>query len=250
MRVTCVGEEKGSEMTRFFVTYLRRALRWRVRHVARIALGLALGVGLVITASAASAGVKKAKAGVLSVRPRQTAAIAAAFAGVALLTTACGGGGAPATAPPGSAGGGYVADNADAIPYSQCMRAHGVPNFPDPSPNSPPGKPFGAATLAQASVDPNTPQFQAASAACARLQPPGPTPAQRQQALSLTLRFVACMRAHGVPDFPDPSTANGGVQLSLTPSAVNSPRFLPAEQDCRSIAPWLVMGPPSSKTPK
>jgi hypothetical protein len=237
-------------MTRFSVTDLRRELRCHVRHVAALRWGLTVGVGPLINIRDVSAGVKKATAGVLSVRPRRTAAATAALAGVALLATACAAGSAPATAPPGSAGGSYVADNADAIPYSQCMRAHGVPNFPDPSPNSPPGKPFGAATLAQADIDPNTPQFQAASTACARLQPPGPTPAQRQQALSLTLRFVACMRAHGVPDFPDPSTANGGVQLSLTPSAVNSPQFQPAEQDCRSIAPWLVMGPPSSRPPK
>jgi hypothetical protein len=237
-------------MTGFFIIDLRRELRCRVRHVAALRWGLAVGVGLLINRRDVSARVKKATASVLSVRPRRTAAATAALAGVALLATACAGGAAPATAPPGSAGGSYVADNADAIPYSQCMRAHGVPNFPDPSPNSPPGKPFGAATLAQAGVDPNTPQFQAASTACARLQPPGPSPAQRQQLLSLMMRFAACMRAHGVPGFPDPSTANGGVSISLTQSAANSPQLQPAEQDCRSIAPFLVMGPPSSKPPK
>ncbi len=53
-------------MSRFFVTYLRRELSRRVWQTVFVALGLALGVGLVVTVSAASAGVKKAETGVLS----------------------------------------------------------------------------------------------------------------------------------------------------------------------------------------
>jgi putative ABC transport system permease protein len=49
----------------FFITYLRRELRGRKRQAILIALGLALGVGLVMTVSAASAGVKNAQSGVL-----------------------------------------------------------------------------------------------------------------------------------------------------------------------------------------
>jgi putative ABC transport system permease protein len=50
----------------FFVTYLRRELSRRMRQAVFIVLGLALGVGLVVTVSAASAGVKKAQSSVLS----------------------------------------------------------------------------------------------------------------------------------------------------------------------------------------
>jgi putative ABC transport system permease protein len=50
----------------FFVTYLRRELSRRVRQGVFVALGLALGVGLVVTVAAASAGVTKAQSGVLS----------------------------------------------------------------------------------------------------------------------------------------------------------------------------------------
>jgi putative ABC transport system permease protein len=53
-------------MSPFFVTYLRRELSRRVRQAVFVALGLALGVGLVVTVSAASAGVNKAETGVLS----------------------------------------------------------------------------------------------------------------------------------------------------------------------------------------
>src|SRR5215831_18116922 len=49
----------------FFLTYLMRELRRRMRQAIFIALGLAVGVGLVITVMAASAGVKAAQAKVL-----------------------------------------------------------------------------------------------------------------------------------------------------------------------------------------
>ena len=50
----------------FFLTYLGRELRRRMKQSVVIALGLALGVGLVITVAAASSGVKKAQSDVLS----------------------------------------------------------------------------------------------------------------------------------------------------------------------------------------
>lgn len=49
----------------FFVTYLRRELSHRARQAIVVALGLAVGVGLVVTVSAASAGVARAESGVL-----------------------------------------------------------------------------------------------------------------------------------------------------------------------------------------
>src|ERR1700745_3254564 len=48
-----------------FFTYLRRELRRRSRQAVVIALGFALGIGLVITVIAASAGVKNAQGKVL-----------------------------------------------------------------------------------------------------------------------------------------------------------------------------------------
>lgn len=48
-----------------FLTYLLRELRRRARQVILIALGLVLGIGLVITVTAASSGVKNAQADVL-----------------------------------------------------------------------------------------------------------------------------------------------------------------------------------------
>jgi ABC-type antimicrobial peptide transport system permease subunit len=48
-----------------FFTYLRRELRHRIRQATFIAVGLAVGIGLVITVTAASSGVKSAEGSVL-----------------------------------------------------------------------------------------------------------------------------------------------------------------------------------------
>jgi ABC-type lipoprotein release transport system permease subunit len=68
--VTAAGwPRQRSELDRrsnyVFVTYLRRELRRRIRQATFIALGLAVGIGLVITVTAASSGVKSAQATVL-----------------------------------------------------------------------------------------------------------------------------------------------------------------------------------------
>jgi hypothetical protein len=173
-------------------------------------------------------------------RLRHAVAIAAALAGVALLAAACGGGSASTTAPPGSQGGSNPGDTA--VAYSQCMRAHGVPNFPDPNPSTP-WKPFSGPYLQQAGVDPGSPRFQPASQACQHLMPHvSMTAAQRQQVLSQALRYAACMRTHGVPDFPDPSTSStGGVSFNLEPNLVNTPQFGSAAQACRSVDPGMAL---------
>jgi CubicO group peptidase (beta-lactamase class C family) len=56
------------------------------------------------------------------------------------------------------------------LEYSECMRDHGVPKFPDPV--------NGRIMLNPASgVDPGSPTVQAAAAACAKYAPPGGSPA-------------------------------------------------------------------------
>src|SRR5580693_3911860 len=56
-----------------FFTYLRRELRGRTRQAVFIALGFALGIGLVITVTAAATGVKNAQGTVLTVTKTPTA---------------------------------------------------------------------------------------------------------------------------------------------------------------------------------
>ena len=63
--------------------------------------------------------------------------------------------------------------------------------------------------------------------------------AQTQQVTSQFLRFSQCMRSHGVPNFPDPTPANGGVGLKLNGTGINtqSPQFLAAQRACQSLQP-------------
>ena len=160
-------------------------------------------------------------------------AIPAAIAMVVLIS-ACGSN-APATTGSGSSS---AANVAQAVKFSQCMRANGVSKFPDPDAS-------GALTIDGvvngSSLDPNSATFQQALSACRDLEPPGfmghTRSAQQQDA---ALKFAQCMRDNGVPDFPDP-TANGPlIDTSRIPSmAGKSPRsdpgFSAANNKCSAL---------------
>ena len=81
------------------------------------------------------------------------------------------------------------------------MRAHGLTNFPDPSASG--GLQIGGPG---SNLNPESPTFQAAQKAGNKNGPslggaPHMSEAQRQRAL----KFAQCVRAHGDPEFPDPS---------------------------------------------
>lgn len=90
-----------------------------------------------------------------------------------------------------------TADSGTALKLSQCMRSHGLPNFPDPSPNG---------ALQITGIDPQSPAFQAAQAACKQYAPfkSGPPKMTESQRRAAT-RFAQCMRSNGQSDFPDPT---------------------------------------------
>jgi hypothetical protein len=82
-----------------------------------------------------------------------------------------------------------------------------------------------------------SPSDLAAERDCRSLLPEGglhqiPTAAQTEQSLALLLRWAKCIRAHGVPSFPDP-TSRG---LRISPASgikPNSPAFMAAQKSCR-----------------
>jgi hypothetical protein len=91
--------------------------------------------------------------------------------------------------------------HSQALEFADCMRAHGVPDFPDPSGAG------GGLNLAGTGVNPLSPAFKSARPACARLAPgggPGGVRATESQFLA-ALRFAKCMRINGFPSFPDPT---------------------------------------------
>jgi hypothetical protein len=126
-------------------------------------------------------------------------------------------------------------DIADGPKFSACMRKHGVTNFPDPN-----GQ--GVITIHSGmGIDPGSPTFKSARAVCDKLLPNGgrPTAAQLAHSQQEMLAFSACMRAHGLKDFPDPS--NGGLRIHVQPGSdldPNNPTFRKAQQACQGLLPF------------
>jgi hypothetical protein len=160
------------------------------------------------------------------------AGVAAVLGATALLITACGGG-----SPSGSAattGGGQP--GAQAIAYSRCMRAHGVPDFPNPQ-ISGSGNGLGVRLAVPASIAQGNPRFSAAQGACRTLEPNGGAPqrAPSGQELALAVQFAACVRSHGEPGFPDPN--RHGVFVLGSRVNTQSPQFEAAERACQAVRP-------------
>jgi hypothetical protein len=166
----------------------------------------------------------------------------------ATTTTKTQGGSGSADKPFGGADGGpgggrfQIAMNVgtvDGAKFSACMRKHGVTNFPDPN-----GQ--GLITIHSGmGIDPGSPAFTSARAACTKLLPNGgqPTPAQIAQQQQKMLAFSACMRAHGIKDFPDPS--NGGLRIQVHPGSdldPNNPTFQGAQKACQKDLPFKGAG--------
>jgi hypothetical protein len=154
--------------------------------------------------------------------------------GVAHLTTGTSGG-ASASAGGSSSPESNASTQQKMVAYAQCMRTHGVPSFPDP--NS--GGLITKEAAIRAFKDVTTSQIQTAQTACRRLQPNGgqPSKAEVAQHLDDLLAFAACMRTHGVPNFPDP-TSSGQVTHELLAKAgisVHQPGVLPAAYACVSV---------------
>lgn len=141
------------------------------------------------------------------------------------------------TAPPAAGSGApSAANNAKLVKYSECMRSHGVPDFPDPT---------GGRLLLQfkkgssSTLDPSSPQFKAAQQACKSLLPAGLGSGQSAspQVQAQALKFARCMRSHGVPGFPDPTFSGGGIRIQAQGVNLNSPAAKRAQQACGSLLP-------------
>jgi len=133
------------------------------------------------------------------------------------------------------------ASNSD-YEIAQCMRAHRVPNFPDPT-TGPGGEGFSitkaigsSSTVTINGIAFSGPAFLSAAKTChLSTGPTAPFSEAQKQA------FVAkahCLRTHGVPNFPDPSVGPGGygVRLAL-PADVNpdAPAFKNAAEACAAV---------------
>jgi hypothetical protein len=141
----------------------------------------------------------------------------------------------PATASPSSGGSPTQAQRLQLRQFAQCMRAHGVSNFPDP--NVAPGAFKGAFR------DPSR-ALRAAATACAHLLPAGSThsPTHTQAQIDALLAFARCMRSHGFPSFPDP-TATGDLTHEMLAAAridVHQAAVVEAADTCTSVTDGVI----------
>jgi hypothetical protein len=121
------------------------------------------------------------------------------------------------------------------LSYSECMWSHGVPGYPDPVLSG------HGLSMSSGKLDVSSPQFVSAATACKKLVPNGgpPTQAQIQATINAALKHSECMRAHGVPNFPDPVVSSHSISISIGGPGVdpNSPQFQAAQRICARLAP-------------
>ncbi len=174
-------------------------------------------------------------------RHRRGHAIAVAAVSCAVAIAACG-----SSSPTNSSRGPTAqSKKAGALEFANCMRSHGVPNFPDPTVGG-----NGIQILGSSSgINPQSPAFQSAQTSCQHLLPGGGpgSGAPSAQAHDQLLRISECMRRHGISSFPDPKTGSppssltgynaiighGGYLLAI-PSSIDmsSPAFKQAATTC------------------
>jgi len=97
-----------------------------------------------------------------------------------------------------------------AVKFAECIRAHGVRDFPDPD----------AKNQFEYGVSVTPAVWKQATTACKDLQPPGTLSSKRTpKQQSASLRFAKCVRANGVTDFPDPVNGEPLVDTYKIPSS-------------------------------
>jgi hypothetical protein len=119
-----------------------------------------------------------------------------------VLISACG---SSAPAGSGSSGGGDPTATAHekAVKFAECIRSNGVSEFPDPDES---GQFAYGIPSYSSPLNPSSAAWQKAIGACKTLEPPRFIPTQfTPKQLSARLKFAQCVRANGVPDFPDPT---------------------------------------------
>ena len=160
---------------------------------------------------------------------------------VTAAMTACGSSGAAGYHNPAYP---YGAPN---VPFSmsKCMRAHDVPNFPDPRAGPqgdsggvgwPGGGPMMISSDALVIMGQKLagPAVAAAAKACSEyMAPSGPPPTLSESQRQAAIAHAQCMRTHGLPNFPDPTFSGANQQLDI-PLGLNpdSPAVQRAAKTC------------------
>lgn len=162
------------------------------------------------------------------------------LASVAVLAAACSGGsGSPGANGSPRASSGNSATGS--LAYSQCMRAHGVINFPDPNSNG------GISISGNSGINVSSSGYQAASKACQSKLGGQQSQAQQDENYNADLKYAHCMQSHG-EDIPDPhapgtgganTQSNSGSSGASSGNGVNpsSPQYIAANKACQHYLP-------------
>jgi hypothetical protein len=151
-----------------------------------------------------------------------------------------------------------------ALKLAECMRTHGVPDFPDPQSGggygiqASAGSSGGSVVVNGHTINESAPAFQTAMNSCQKDQPQGPATSGSQltAARQGALKMAECMRSSGVPNFPDPKVSAGpgghGIQVEIgvggsgpgsgpsKAAAQASPAFQKAMNKCQK---YMRVGP-------
>jgi hypothetical protein len=167
---------------------------------------------------------------------RRWSLAALALIALAALISGCG---SSAPTETGSGGGGdpAAANAQKGVKFAECMRSNGVSQFPDPNAS---GKLTIDAVANGSGLNTSAPAFKQAISTCKNLEPAGFTGSKRSsQQQQAGLKFAHCVRANGVPDFPDPLPNGPLVDTNRIPSAAQPggmSALHAAMQKCRGVA--------------
>ncbi len=129
-----------------------------------------------------------------------------ALISIAAVISACGSS-APAQTGAGTGGSAgadtTAAAHEKAVKFAECIRSNGVSEFPDPDAS---GQFAYGIPSYSSPLNPSSAAWQHAIGACKSLEPAAfmPTSFTPTQ-LAARLKFAQCMRANGMPSFPDPT---------------------------------------------
>jgi hypothetical protein len=120
------------------------------------------------------------------------------------------------------------------LQYAKCMRANGVPTFPDPTIDA-----NGQLSFAVPSDIPDS-VIDKGETSCQQYRGSGPAGAgTNAQQVEQQRKLAQCMRANGFPGWPDPE-ADGSLRVDfgkLGLSGPDDPKLKPAEEKCRQFQP-------------
>jgi hypothetical protein len=153
--------------------------------------------------------------------------------GVADLSSSSSTSSSSASGPPTQAR--LLQEQRDATRFARCMRSHGV-SIPDPTV---------APRAFKNAFNTESPAFQSAYTACGHLLPagrPNQSPPHTHAQTVALLAFARCLRSHGFPGFPDPTSSGQLTHEMLAHARVDlhDPAVVRAADACTSVTHGVI----------